>query len=155
METKVSTECRVNCRKLCGNCVLLLLLMMMMTMINCFSGMVDRRKAINLISTRDHRQKFSPSKVSDMLQVGFEPAQNLRSVFVELSCAVALTTTPQLFQKIFTPGNLQKFRYFTQCVKCDGGPSHVKTSPLICIANQWTSFYMIRPSVMQDSLHKK
>ena len=27
----------------------------------------------------------------------------------------------------------------------DGGPYHIETSPLICIANQWTCFYMIGP----------
>ena len=30
-----------------------------------------------------------------------------------------------------------------------GGPSHIKNSPLICRANQWTGFYMIGNSVMK------
>ena len=36
----------------------------------------------------------------------------------------------------------------------DGCPYPIKTSPLICRANQWTGFYMIRTSVMKD-LRKK
>ena len=31
----------------------------------------------------------------------------------------------------------------------DEGPYHTKTSLLICIANQWTGFYMIGTSVMK------
>ena len=31
-----------------------------------------------------------------------------------------------------------------------GGPYHIETSPLICRANQWTGFYMIRTSVMKE-----
>ena len=44
----------------------------------------------------DHRQRSSPSRISDMLQAGFEPAQNLSSGLVELSCALAITTTSWL-----------------------------------------------------------
>ena len=32
----------------------------------------------------------------------------------------------------------------------DRGPYHIETSPLICKANQWTSFYMIVASVMKE-----
>ena len=32
----------------------------------------------------------------------------------------------------------------------DRGPYHIETSPLICKANQWTGFYMIRTSVMKE-----
>ena len=32
----------------------------------------------------------------------------------------------------------------------DGGPYCVETSPLICIANQWTCFYMIGTTVMKE-----
>ena len=31
----------------------------------------------------------------------------------------------------------------------DGGPYHKETRPLICIANQWIGFYIIRTSVMK------
>ena len=31
-----------------------------------------------------------------------------------------------------------------------GGPYHVETSPLICSANQWTSFYMIGTYVVKE-----
>ena len=31
----------------------------------------------------------------------------------------------------------------------DGGTYYVKTSPLICKANQWTGFYMLGTSVMK------
>ena len=69
-------------------------LQMMMMMMNCFCGMVDWRKAFSLISSWDHCQRSSPSRISDMLQAGFEPVQNLSSGFLEWSCAVVITTTP-------------------------------------------------------------
>ena len=65
------------------------------SMMNCFCGIVDRRKAFSLISSRDHCQRSSPSRISDMPRVGFESAQNLSSGFVEWSCAVVITTTPR------------------------------------------------------------
>ena len=40
-------------------------------------------KAFSLISSWDHCQRYSPSQISDMLQAGFEPAQNLSSGLVE------------------------------------------------------------------------
>ena len=32
----------------------------------------------------------------------------------------------------------------------DGGRYHIETSPLICRANQWTSFYIVTASVMKE-----
>ena len=32
----------------------------------------------------------------------------------------------------------------------DGGQRHIKTSPLICRANQWTGYYMISASVVKE-----
>ena len=57
--------------------------------------MVNRRKALSLIFSQDHCQRFSPLQIPGMPQAGFEPVQNLSSVFVEWSCAVVITTTPQ------------------------------------------------------------
>ena len=34
--------------------------------------------------SRDHCQRSSPSRISDMLQAGFEPVQNLSSGFAEV-----------------------------------------------------------------------
>ena len=68
---------------------------MMMMMMNCFCGMVDQRKVFSLISSPDQCQRSSPSRISDMLQAGFEPVQNLGSGLVEQSCAVVITTTQQ------------------------------------------------------------
>ena len=75
-------------------CYLMMMMMMMMIM-NCFCGMVDRRKVINLISSLGHCQRFSSSRISDTPGRGFEPAQNLSSGIVEWSCAVVLTTIPR------------------------------------------------------------
>ena len=49
-------------------------------LINCFCGMVDWRKAFNLISSRDHCQRSSPSRISDSSRAGFESVffQNLQ-----------------------------------------------------------------------------
>ena len=42
---------------------------------------VDQRKALSLISSWDHCQRSSPSRISDTR--GFEPAQNLSSGLIE------------------------------------------------------------------------
>ena len=68
------------------------LIMMIMMLMNCFCAMVDRRKAFSLISSREHCQRSSPSRIYDTLRAGFEPAQNLSSGLVESSCAVIITT---------------------------------------------------------------
>ena len=44
-----------------------------------FCGMVDRRKVFSLISSRDHCQRSSPSRISDTTRAGFEPAKSLSS----------------------------------------------------------------------------
>ena len=59
---------------------------------NCYSGMVDQRKAFNFISTRKLSQRSSSLRISDTVRAGFEPAQNK---FVEWGCAVVITTTPR------------------------------------------------------------
>ena len=86
--------------------------MMMMMMMNYFCGMVDRRKAFSLISSRDHCQRSSPSRISDTPLAGFEPAQNLSSGFVEGSCAVVITTTPR--RQISSRCVFQKLCHFRQ-----------------------------------------
>ena len=68
----------------------MMMMMMMMIMMNCLCGMVDRRKTISLIFSWDHCQRSSPSQITDMLQTGFELAQNLSSGLVEWSCAVVI-----------------------------------------------------------------
>ena len=62
---------------------LMMVIMMMMMMMNCFCGMVDRRKTFSLISSWDHCQRSSPSRISDTPRAGFETAQNLSSGLVE------------------------------------------------------------------------
>ena len=52
-------------------------------LMNCFCGMVDRRKVFSLISSRDHCKRSSPSRISGTPRAGFEPAQNLSSALVE------------------------------------------------------------------------
>ena len=39
-------------------------------MMNCFCGMVDRRKAFSLIFSRDHCQRSPPSRISDTPRAG-------------------------------------------------------------------------------------
>ena len=68
---------------------------------NCFCGMVDRRKALSLISSRDHCQRSSSSRISDTPRAGFEPVQNQSSGFVEWSCAVVITITPRRHTTFF------------------------------------------------------
>ena len=56
---------------------------------------IGQRKAFSLISSRDHCQRSSSSRISNTPRAGFELAQNLSSDFVEWSCAVVITTTPR------------------------------------------------------------
>ena len=65
-------------------------------MMNCFCGMVDRRKTFSLISYRDHCQRSSPSTISDTTRARFEPAQDLSLRFAELDCAVVIVNAPPL-----------------------------------------------------------
>ena len=44
--------------------------LMIMMMMNCFCGVVDRRKAFSLISSRGHCQRSSPLWISDTPQAG-------------------------------------------------------------------------------------
>lgn len=44
---------------------------MMVMMINYFSGRVVRRKALSLVSSENHFQRFSPSQISNTPQAGF------------------------------------------------------------------------------------
>ena len=64
-----------------------------MMMMNYFCGMVDQWKVFTFISSRDHCQSFSPSRISNMPWARLESAQNLNSDFVEWGCAVMITTT--------------------------------------------------------------
>ena len=69
-------------------------------MMNCSSGMVDWRKVISLISSRDHCLRSSPSWISDTPRVGFEPA--FRFSWMKLcSSDNYYTTVPCGFQSGF------------------------------------------------------
>ena len=73
----------------------MMMMMRIMMMMNCFCGLVDRRKTFNLISSRDHFQRLSPSRIFDTPGARYEPAKNQSSGFVEWSCAAVITTTPR------------------------------------------------------------
>ena len=62
--------------------------------VNCFYGMVDRRKALSLISSRDHCQRFLTIMYL-WHAARYEPAQNLSSGSVEWTCVVVIITTPR------------------------------------------------------------
>ena len=62
---------------------------------NCFCGMVNRRKAFGLIFNKDHCQRSSSSQKFDTLLAVFERPQNLSSVLVERSRAIVITTKPR------------------------------------------------------------
>ena len=88
-----------------------------MMMMNCFCGMVDRRKVFRLISTQGHCQRPSPSRISNTPQAGFESAQNLSSGLVEWGCAVVITTTPRrhaLFWQRYKNASFYLSHYFEQ-----------------------------------------
>ena len=62
----------------------------LMMMMNYFWGMVDWRKGLSLISSRDYCQRSWTLGISDMPRAGSEPVQNLSSGFVEWSCVVVI-----------------------------------------------------------------
>ena len=72
-------------------------------MMNCFWGMVDRRKTFSLFSSADHCQRSLPSRISDTPRAGFEPDENLSSGFLDWSCAVMITTTQRHHKTIKVP----------------------------------------------------
>ena len=76
-------------------------------MINCFCGMVDRRKTLSLIYIWDQRllSEMLNIVISDTPRAGLEHALILSSGFVEGNCAVVITTTP---------------RHHSLCFLCDG-----------------------------------
>ena len=53
------------CRIVHSLMMIMMMMMMMMMMMNYFCGMVDRRMAFSLISSRDHYQRSSPPRNSD------------------------------------------------------------------------------------------
>ena len=81
---------------------------MMIMMMNCFCEMVDRRKALSIISSRDHCQRFSPLQISDTPRAVVEPVQNLSSHFLEYSCAVA-GPAKQISKQGRGPWNTEKY----------------------------------------------
>ena len=52
-------------------------------MINRFCGAADQQKASSHFSSQDHSQRSSQSRINNVQQAGFEPAQNLSSAFDE------------------------------------------------------------------------
>ena len=64
-------------------------------MMNCFSGMADRRNAFSLIFSCDYCKIFSPLQIYGTPQAYLEPAQNLNSGFFEWCGEVVITTKPQ------------------------------------------------------------
>ena len=71
----------------------------LMMVMNCFlfffCGTVGRWKAFSFISSPDHCQGSSSSRISDTPWAWFEPAQSQSSGFAEWSCAAVITTTPR------------------------------------------------------------
>ena len=57
--------------------MMMMMTMMMMMMMNCFCCIVDRRTAFSPISSWDYLGRSLVSRISDALQAGSEPAQNL------------------------------------------------------------------------------
>ena len=71
-----------------------LTMMMMILMMNLFYGMTETWKVLIFISGWVHCQELSSLKISNMLQEGFEPVQNLNSGFAAWNWAVVIVTRP-------------------------------------------------------------
>ena len=111
------------------NCFIIqILLFVQISLMNCFCGMVDRRKAFSLISSRDHCQRSSPSQISNTPRAGFKPAQSLSSGLVEWSCAVMITTTPRRHNYVHIIPYYKK--HFLACIK------------VACGVQMWTKHFV-------------
>ena len=57
---------------------MMMMMMKMKMLMNCFCGMIDRRKGFSFISNhfQDHCQRSSPTQISDTSQARLEPAHN-------------------------------------------------------------------------------
>ena len=96
-------------------------------MMNCFCGMVDRRKAFSLISNRDYCQRSSSSRISYTSRAGFEPAQNLSSgLKLYWSCTVVITS--KLRRHDTTHFNVNKFQAIICLINFDD-----LTALIICL----------------------
>ena len=63
------------------------------TPLHCLKSiMVDQQSVLNLISSREHCKRFSPSQISNTLRAVFEPMQNMVSDFAEWNSATVKTT---------------------------------------------------------------
>ena len=78
--------------------------------------MVDLQKALRLISSWDHCQRFSPLQISNTPREGFEPAQNPNYEFFDGSCAEVLASTARRFSKDASQG-LHHNRIFVNFAK--------------------------------------
>ena len=86
-------------------------MMMMIMMMNCFCGVVDRRKVFSFIFSRDHCQRSSPPWIFDATWAWFETAQNLSPGLVEWSCAIAITTIPRHIVQHMLKSSVQQCSY--------------------------------------------
>ena len=78
----------------------------LMMMMHCFCSMVDRRKTLSLISSRDHCQRLSPWRISNRPRAGFKSVQNLGPDLVEWSWAVVTTNFNLVFYILFSLENV-------------------------------------------------
>ena len=62
---------------------------------NWWIAFVEWLTEVQPYSSWDQCQRFSPSQISNMQRAGFEPAENLISDFVEVSCTVLIITMPR------------------------------------------------------------
>ena len=111
-----------------------------MIVMNCFCEKVDRRKTFSVISSQDHCQRSLPSQISNALQAGLEPAQNLSWGFVKWSCIVVITTTPQ---SAVTSSKLYKL-YLILKYKIN------------CLSNKWSTVLIAQvvPNLGHSFLHE-
>ena len=87
-----------------------------------------------------------PTKQTQDVVSSFRNNGNIPSFFLFIN----ITISQILVQKYFC---IQLDAFYLQCpyqLFHDGGPYHVKTSPLICRENQWTGFCMMETSVMKE-----
>ena len=102
-------------------------------MMNCFFGMVDRRKALNFVFSQYHCQRCSPSRISETPWAGLR----LRRTWFRL-CAAVITTSPwrhEANSKLF-----KKTIYSFICLLF----THVLQSGCHVLTEKYTTFSWLR-----------
>ena len=125
---------------------------------NILSYLVTAQVAIRVNNTFK-MSAFITSEMTFHIFVIMQPLKMISfsvcNVFIHKACYHSFIMNQIFCLKVGERPHKRFLRYFMLTLLnsfMTGGPYHTETSPLICTANQWTGFYMIRTSIMKELL---